>query len=698
VEEGDLPAGLSVLRDGLESSPEEAQSWLLVGRILGELGGYEGAVEAYARVETSIPLIADCAVLLRSDLALRQERFEEAEAGYREGLQRFPRSPFAAEMRMGLGRAAAALGHHRLAIETLEEFLTGGGSEEDRVEALLLIGQSRLVLEDWVGAQETYHRLWKDYPESEGAAAASDQLEWLRTSQGLVLPQLTPEQRFERAERLRRAGELTEAVDEFSFVVESALADDLVSEALFEQGRIYFRLGDNRRALDRLKKLVKRHPDSDAAPDGLYLMARVHWREGYRHRFTSTCKDVLKKYPGTRAAEDAQFALGVFHLERRKTDDARTAFRHIVQGDSSHSRRHDTLWTLGWLEYREARYADALESFALLASEATSGYRKAAMYWSARCQERLGNQTAVAEILRRVVESYLGDHYGIQASARLGDEAGGNAGDRMVPPVDFSLSPGWGGEDYVRVRILEDVGLYDLAMRVMRPLLKGAPPGARLRYAGLAGRAGDYKRAADDMEIYYRSLIETRAPGLPREFWQATYPLPYEEHLFAAAREFGVDPLLVAAVIREESRFDSEAVSSAGAMGLLQLMPGTARDEARRLGVRSRNLDLFEPAVNIRLGTYSLSRRIERFDGNLVLALAGYNAGDQRAKRWKGELKGLETDEFIDQIPYRETRLYIKRILASYDHYRRTYGAETGLDTGAEAGIRIGLTPGETGG
>ena len=85
----------------------------------------------------------------------------------------------------------------------------------------------------------------------------------------------------------------------------------------------------------------------------------------------------------------------------------------------------------------------------------------------------------------------------------------------------------------------------------------------------------------------------------------------------------------------------------------------------------------FDPATNLRLGIASLSRRIEKFGGNRILALAGYNAGDDKAKKWEKEFPGLETDEFIDQIPYSETRMYVKRILGSYEAYRWVYGPDT---------------------
>jgi soluble lytic murein transglycosylase len=370
----------------------------------------------------------------------------------------------------------------------------------------------------------------------------------------------------------------------------------------------------------------------------------------------------------------------MFYLEQRKRTKARAAFERLAAAGPSNSRKRDALWQLGRMNYRDQDFEAARASFRRLASNNNSGYHRPATYWEARSLERLGQAKEAGDLYADLTSSCPGYYYGIEAESRLAqmrldtppDGAPVSAG-----RVNFKVPPSWGGQRYLRVRILDQVGFHDLALDEMERLLDGSPPGARLEFARLAQRAGRFRRGADEIEDYFGELVRARAPGLPRLFWEAAYPLPHWQEIQQVAREYGQDPFVIAAIIREESRFDEAALSRAGARGLMQLMPSTARDEARRLGIPSRDLDLFDPATSIRLGTYSFSRRLDRFKGNVVLALAGYNAGDYRANRWAKKLDGLERDEFIDLIPYRETRLYIKRILASYDQYRWIYGSET---------------------
>jgi soluble lytic murein transglycosylase len=146
------------------------------------------------------------------------------------------------------------------------------------------------------------------------------------------------------------------------------------------------------------------------------------------------------------------------------------------------------------------------------------------------------------------------------------------------------------------------------------------------------------------------------------------YPRAHWEMVAREASRAGVDPLLVLAVMREESRFDPRVVSVAGAVGLMQLMPSTARGMDPTVTPDR----LTDPETNIRLGTTYLARRLRDFDGDVVLALAAYNAGAGAARRF-AQFRGDDLDVFIERIPFSETRAYVKRVLESYGIYRWLY-------------------------
>lgn len=152
------------------------------------------------------------------------------------------------------------------------------------------------------------------------------------------------------------------------------------------------------------------------------------------------------------------------------------------------------------------------------------------------------------------------------------------------------------------------------------------------------------------------------------------YPLHYKEHILASAEKYDVDPLLIAAVIRTESSFRETVVSSKGARGLMQLMPETAEWAAGQAGLTGYHHDqLFDPAVNIGLGTWYLSNLLESFDNNRAIALAAYNSGCGQVTLWlqKGIWDGRE--ESLDQVPFSETRIFVSKVLQAYSRYRQLY-------------------------
>ncbi|MBI5096323.1 MAG: lytic transglycosylase domain-containing protein [Nitrospirae bacterium] len=170
-----------------------------------------------------------------------------------------------------------------------------------------------------------------------------------------------------------------------------------------------------------------------------------------------------------------------------------------------------------------------------------------------------------------------------------------------------------------------------------------------------------------------------RDQGIDPRVWRLMYPTGYSEMVNRYADENDTDPLLLYALIREESWFNRSVVSSAGAVGLMQLMPQTAS------AVNGSHVDrdsLFDPDINLALGTRFFAGLLRQYDGNMIVALASYNAGPVVVTRWLQEREGFALDEFIEDIPYKETRNYVKKVFTSYMEYLRMAGMESKAGSG----------------
>jgi soluble lytic murein transglycosylase len=242
-------------------------------------------------------------------------------------------------------------------------------------------------------------------------------------------------------------------------------------------------------------------------------------------------------------------------------------------------------------------------------------------------------------------------------------------------PAD-PLEPLRGDAGYERVEALRAVGLGVFADEEMSDMTRRAAGDPALLYALSAAYVQEsrYHLALRILRRHFYSLARTGGPAVPRAFWEMLYPMGWRSDLTEAASRAAVDPLLVAAVVREESSYYPQARSRVGARGLMQLMPETARPmaQARRLDMNNRDF-LDDPATNLELGSAYLGRLVRDF-GDARLAAAAYNAGPARVREWLEPRRPADLEAWVEQIPFDETRAFVKRVMLSWDEYRRLYG------------------------
>jgi soluble lytic murein transglycosylase len=231
-----------------------------------------------------------------------------------------------------------------------------------------------------------------------------------------------------------------------------------------------------------------------------------------------------------------------------------------------------------------------------------------------------------------------------------------------------------------RAKLLTSLALDDWAELEMR---FGAANGAKphviaIELAALADRRGEPDKAIRYMKRFAPGYLSMPLEAAPEQFWRLAFPMPYRQPLERYSRDNELDPYLVAALIRQESEFNPKAISSAKAYGLTQVLPSTGRSLSRKLGLRGFTArSLFDPEVNLKLGTHYLKALKDQLGGNWEATLASYNAGKTRAVEWMTWGTFEEPAEFIETIPFSETRNYIQIVLRNADVYRRLYGSKT---------------------
>jgi soluble lytic murein transglycosylase len=226
-----------------------------------------------------------------------------------------------------------------------------------------------------------------------------------------------------------------------------------------------------------------------------------------------------------------------------------------------------------------------------------------------------------------------------------------------------------------RIAILIEAGLVEEAGNETRILTRRASNlDDRLAVAHLFSAAEHYHRAQRVVvDPYAERLARGPEPGREALWWFA-WPTAFPDLVTAASENRSVDPALLYAVMREESGFQPKALSTVGARGLTQIMPATGERLAETLGLVDYEVDdLFTPARNLLLGAHYLGQLVEQFDGRVSAAIASYNAGPEAVARWIQQRPGWDDDEWVEAIPYDQTRKYVKRVLLSQQVYRVLY-------------------------
>lgn len=347
--------------------------------------------------------------------------------------------------------------------------------------------------------------------------------------------------------------------------------------------------------------------------------------------------------------------------------------RQLQRIDSTDTTGARYLWRQGWKQFTARNHSGAIGYWTELADlYPKSVYNRAGSYWTGRAHESLGNRARAKQTFEEVAGVEFTDFYRRYALRRLGESA--ESLDTSAQPTE-PIEP-WPRDPLLnRAQKLFDFGLLDAASTELGALAPAAEARAVNALEALIKAAQGERRASiiaikksfSVLGTPYQSMAPTQARRL-------YYPTDFGEIIEENAGRNGLDRDLIRAMIRQESAFDPNARSWAGARGLMQLMPATGREIAKRLGLRYENERLADPAFSIRLGT-SYYRQVRSMFGNDdELALAGYNAGPYRIKRlWRKAGADAEFDRFLEDLAFEETKSYVKRVLLFADSYKRLY-------------------------
>ncbi len=592
----------------------------------------------------------------------------ELEAFHRE----FPASVMADQAVQALAEAALALRQPARAITALNAY----EKTEMKPPLLLLRAQAREQAGETQAAAGDYLALYYRFPLSDEARVAGEKLPALERALGEGFPGAPVGLQMSRAAAFYDAHKWRAARAEYEELLPKVSGVEHQRAALrVAQCRVQLGAGPG-----ALTALAVTDPELDA--ERLYSLSQFFRSQKQEAEMLSVVEQIAAQYPQSRWTEEGFFAAGNYFWVNLHRDRAAPFYERLREQFPAGKDAPAAHWRLAWIAYLERRpeAASLLEEH--LRKFPGSPYTLDALFWLGRLAERAGNVPHARSFYLKAAGRFPQTYFGWRAAERLRElgAAPQNAADFLalipapppLPPLDEAIPPA-AEERWARAQALRAIA-FDASAELELRAAYAATSAPRLLWeaAQAAFEARRYSVCITLTRQVYPQLEARRIEEVPLTVWRAVFPLPFEQSVKRASARQGIDPMLVAAVIRQESAFQADAISRAGAVGLMQVLPKTGRKLARRLRVRHAHASLFDPEYNLQLGTLYLADLLKTLD-SLEAALAAFNAGEERVAAWKAERSFEEPAEFVESIPFTETRDYVQIVLRNARLYRLLY-------------------------
>lgn len=608
----------------------DGKEYLKKGKYALDKAKYEDAISSLSAAVKEYPLLADYALLWLSDAYHENGNHEESLNTLRSLIKKYPRSPLIKKSRAREIKEAVELSHEN--IQKLFESYVKDYSGDTEIEYMYA---------QWLQNNDRKDRakaIFRDIYIDAGPFAK------MAYSQ-LSASDISPDDMIQRASNL---------MDEMDFrgaesALRSAMPEDdgrLKTKVLKVLGLALFKQKKYQEAAEVYKKVNER-----------YWELRSLYRAGEREAVSTAINELLE----SNDKRMGSILITVASDKRRDgaVDEAVRLYENVIEHYPAE--KEDALWGIGWTYFLAGEYKKASGIFSRLNSAFSSPKY---LYWKARSLEKAGEDSE--KIYTAIIEKDS-DIYSFMSYIRLKGSPDQSRTIKHIKPVTGTPVI---SKKINRIEALSDLGFPKEAISELIQISKNTESMEDILYiCSKLQELGEYKHLVRlALKVPYREEIH-----------RFLYPYAYRETIEHFSKKYSLDPLLALSIIREESRFDPDARSVAGALGLMQLMPQTAYRLDNRLGLDiDGSHDILKVKNNLHFGIYYLSSLIKEF-GGYAYAIAAYNAGEETVRKWLQKGKYRSPDEFIEDIPYAETRNYVKRVLSTFVAYKRISATGEGI-------------------
>jgi len=651
-------------------APDSGMRDFLLGMALNRLGEWEKSAEYLGKATESFPLLADYAIFNRATALSLLARYPEALTNLNILFKFYPDSPLirsAEKLQADILFENASFPDARVAYEKfIEKYPSGTNS----LEALYKVAICREKTGEISSAVTSLRNLWLNHPASAIADKAEADLQRLAEIGGAAAP-YSSEELMRRGSVLCDLGKYDKAIRTFNAISLERQNNDFISRLTLKIGQARFKARRLSEAEQNFRLLLLKNPVREVADEAKFWLAKTLDKKGSEDEAFAVYVKLAETSPGSNLADDALLAAAFIRKFQNNGDAELIVLRKLISGYPQSNLLQTAFWEIAWQSYQAGDLKTAADYFKKQLDNKNK--RERALYWYARTLAAGGDKTGAGKAFDALLAEYPLAYYTLtyrNDTNQKDPEAfslNNNLKEMLPVPSGFE-----------KAKTLIALGFYEEAAKEIswsrnRKTDNSADlPGLARLYLEM----GDFHRASSLARPEHLRKMERNSLAE----WGMAYPLAFRELVAGNAAESKIAESLIYSIMRAESNYSPSALSPAGAVGLLQVMPATAAAIAKSGNGKGISGRLTRPEFNIRLGVKHLKDLLEIYDGDLVMTVAAYNAGSGNVGRWIKKFGKLPSDLFIENIPFPETREYVKNVLAGIEIYRRLYKLGTSQD------------------
>jgi len=670
--------------------PLYIKSQFILGDCYRKIGDWDSAIEIYKNLVIDDPILTDYSLFFLAETYRLKGENRESTATYKRIIENFPQSLIISKANYQIAQNYHELKDINSALIYYKNILED--SKDNQLKAKVLLELSEIYWQEKKYI-DSLNCLYEILDEGYRLKRNSEPEELLiryfyKIQEDLKEIKIPYHIMVKCADILFKYRQYNLAEDLYKEVIKTFPKAADIAEIYYKRARALYYKKEYKEAVNQCEEIIAKFPPSEITIKANYLGGNSLSALGERYLAIGKYKKIIEQYPETYYARESYLRMAEYYFQLGEPEKGISQWRQLINRYPNSDQAMTTWWNLGRYYTKNNKDPEALEAYRAL-SERFSKSRLGddALYWRGKTLQKMGLEDEANSIYEKLLKDYPLSYYAERIIEQRED-----VNYRWLLPVvsiskekDFTNLDGFldkydkinekGQLFLLKAELFGEVSFYKEAIIELKGALNYNPGNIFLlfRLSDLYQKNEDYYDSLNYTEIIFNYLQDNYPlEELPLELWEHLYPAYFEDMIREYALKYEIDPLLALAMIREESRFNAWNESVAGARGLMQIIFSTGEWIAQKLNIEDFNDDmLFVPDINIDLGCWYIGYLKERFLNDPILIISGYNAGPGKTSKWLKEYDRSDLDNFVENVPYSETREHIKKVMKSYQMYKR---------------------------